>query len=439
MDARTRVARGLKLRIRTRTYDDGHGQVSLTTAAPAPPLPDGGLPPRTHGGDGVNGGAAVVGTGESRYYRQGRSPDSALQLAATAVGAAIADAGLTPSDIDGLVTFMDTSQRLHANLASWLGFSDLRFSANPMSGGGNLGGAAVALADAAVCSGYAEAVVVYRAINQGREGRYGRPKGVQTATGEAAYTVPFGVGAPAVRDALRTKKFMELYGVSQDALAAIALADYAHAQYNPRAVMFGRPLTAEAYHASRWIAEPYHLYDCCQENDGACALVVVARQRAEELTDRPAYILAAATGMEAKGGLWAYNDSAWPNGRYRSVGEQLWSRAGVRPEDVDVAQFYENFTGTTLMAISDIGFCPPEEVESFVGGDNLLWPDGRLPFNTSGGNIAEAYIHGFQLVIEAVRQIRGQSTCQVADAELSLSVAGPGTPPSSAVLFSRQA
>jgi acetyl-CoA acetyltransferase len=383
----------------------------------------------------MNDETAVVGIGESRYYRQGRSPHSGLQLAATAIGNAISDAGLVPSDIDGLVTFMDTTQRLHANVASWLGFGNLRFAANPMSGGGNLGAAAVGLADAAISSGYADYVVVYRAINQGREGRYGRPQGVSTARGEQAYTVPFGIGAPAMRDALRTMKFMDQHGISQEALAAIALADYAHAQHNPRAVMYGHPLTAEAYHASRWIAEPYHLFDCCQENDGACAVVVTSRQRAEALTDHPAYIVAAAMGMEAKGGLWAYNDSAWPNGRYRTVGEQLWSRSGVEPDDVDVAQFYENFTGTTLMAISDIGFCPPDQVEAFVTGGNLLWPDGRLPLNTSGGNIAEAYIHGFQLVVEAVRQIRGTSTCQVPDVELSLAVAGPGTPPSSAVLF----
>ena len=100
-------------------------------------------------------------------------------------------------------------------------------------------------------------------------------------------------------------------------------------------------------------------------------------------------------------------------------------------------QFYENFTGTTLIAMSDIGFCPPEGLEEFVGGDNLRWPHGRFPLNTSGGNLAEAYIHGFQLVNEAVRQIRGQSTCQVKDVELSLSVAGPGTPPSSAILFAK--
>jgi acetyl-CoA acetyltransferase len=383
--------------------------------------------------------AAVVGIGESEYYRQGQSPDTGLQLAATAIRRAVADAGMSASDIDGLITFFDSSERQHAYLCSMLGFGDLRFAANPMSGGGNLAAGAVAIADAAICAGYAKNIVVYRAVCQGREGRFGRQRSLSQATGEQAYNAPFGAGVAVVWNALRTTKFMQQYGITQDQLAEIALADYAHAQRNPRAIMYGRPLTRAQYHESRWIATPFHLFDCCQENDGACAVVVTSAERARDLPRPPAYILAAAMGMEPKGGLWAYNDSAWPNGRLRSVGRQLWARSGAGPEDMDVAQFYENFSGTTLQAIADIGFCPPEGVGEFVSNGNLRWPDGGLPFNTSGGNIAEAYIHGFQLIVEAVRQIRGESTCQVDDVRLSLAVGGPGTPPSSAVIFGKAA
>jgi acetyl-CoA acetyltransferase len=168
-------------------------------------------------------------------------------------------------------------------------------------------------------------------------------------------------------------------------------------------------------------------------------VVVTTAERARDLRPPPAYILGGAVGMQPHGGLWALNDDAFPNGRFRSVGELLWSSTGVRPSDIDVVQFYENFTGTTLMAIADIGFCEPGDVGDFVADGALQWPDGRLPLNTSGGNLAEAYIHGFQLVNEAARQIRGESTCQVADAELSLCAAGPGTPPSGAVLLGRTA
>jgi acetyl-CoA acetyltransferase len=384
----------------------------------------------------VHGQAAVVGVGESFYYKAGGSPHSALQLACTAIRNAVADAGLRLEDIDGLITFNE-QVITGSHLASVLGLGNLKICSQAWSGGGNLGAATVNIADAAVCSGYATNVVCYRSVNQGRQGRFGQAKSLGAAAGDQAYRSPFGAAAPVVWNALLVKKFMHQYNVSQEALAEVSLAAYAHAQHNPRAVMYGRPLTREAYHASRWIAEPFHLFDCCQENDGAAAVVITTGERARDLPQPPAYILAGASGMESRGGLWAYNDSAFPLGRYRTVGEQLWDRAGVKPGDINVIQFYENFSGTTLTAITDIGFCPPDGIEEFVGNGNLQWPNGRLPLNTSGGNLAEAYIHGFQLVNEAVRQIRGQSTCQVGNVELSLSVAGPGTPPSSAVVFAK--
>jgi len=128
----------------------------------------------------MHGKAAAAAIGESRYYKAGSSPYSGLQLAAIAIGNAIDDAGLKHGDIDGLVTFMDTTPQ-HANLCSWLGLETSNFAANPMSGGGNLCMAAINLADAAICAGYARNLVVYRAINQGREGRYGRSRGPAVA------------------------------------------------------------------------------------------------------------------------------------------------------------------------------------------------------------------------------------------------------------------
>lgn len=379
------------------------------------------------------GTSAVTGIGASTYYRVGQSPLTVRQLASTAVHRAIADAGLEPKDIDGIVTYHD-NQHDGAQLWSALGLHELRYSARAFGGGGNGGGSAVQLADAAIAAGYAKHVVVYRAINQGDEGRYGRFQGGSHAADNQAFLVPFGAATAVVKNALLISEHMRRHGISQEALAEIALASYAHAQRNPDAVMYGKPLTREQYHASRWIAEPLHLYDCCQESDGACAIVVSSSDRAADLPHEPAYIMAAVTGMRPGGGLWAFNDSDYPAGRLRSVGAQLWELTGVSPADVDVAQFYENFTGTTLIAISDIGFCAADDVEAFVS-DGRIQHGGVLPINTSGGNLAEAYIHGFQLMLEAVRQVRGTSTCQVDGVELSLFVAGPGTPPSSAVLL----
>jgi acetyl-CoA acetyltransferase len=383
----------------------------------------------------MQGSTAVVGIGESPYYRAGRSPYTARRMAAMAVRAAVEDAGLSPQDVDGIVTF-HPDQHDAAHLWSWLGLGELCWSAKAWGGGGNSGAAAVQLADAAVTAGYARNVIVFRALNQGAEGRYGRYNATGRPDNDAAFTVPFGAAMPVVKNALLIKKYMHQHKISQEALADLALTSYEHAQSNPRAVMYGKPLTREAYHASRWIAEPLHLYDCCQESDGACAIIVSAADRARDLRQRPACLLAGATGMTPRGGLWAFNDDSYPSGRLATVGRQLWDRAGVLPEDVDVAQIYENFTGTTLIGIADIGFCEPDGVEEFVAKGNLVQGVGRMPINTSGGNIAEAYIHGLQLMVEAVRQIRGTSTRQVEDARLSLYVAGPGTPPSSAVLLS---
>lgn len=359
-------------------------------------------------------------------------------MACIAVRNAAEDAGLGLSEIDGIISFNEAAIT-PTHLAALLGFENLRVCAQAWCGGGNLGAAAVNLADAVVSSGHARNVLVYRSVSQGRQGRFGQIFSAAASHGEYAFVTPFGGAAPVVRNALLTKRFMHENAIPQDALAEIALAAYAHAQYNPRAIMHGKPLTREAYHASRWIAEPFHLFDCCQENDGAAAVIVSSAERARDLAQPPAYILAGCSGMKGTGGLPAFNDSAFPNGRYKSVGESLWHEAGIRPHEIKVFQAYENFTGTTLMAISDIGFAPPEGIAEFVGGGNLQWPNGRIPLNTSGGNLAEGYIHGFQLINEAVRQVRGQSTCQVAGAELSLCISGPGTPPGSAIVFCKSA
>jgi len=163
----------------------------------------------------------------------------------------------------------------------------------------------------------------------------------------------------------------------------------------------------------------------------------VSRARAADLRRPGVAIIAGAHGLSHRDGLPAFAEENFPTAHYRHVARQLWSRAGVTPADVPVAQFYENFTGPVLMAIAEMGFCEPEGLNDFVANGNIQWPDGEFPINTSGGNLGEAYIHGFGNVIEAVRQVRGESTCQVDDVELSLSVSGPGYAPGSAVLFGK--
>lgn len=377
----------------------------------------------------------MVGVGESSYHERGRATESEFQLACIAIRNALADAGLTPADVDGFASYMDRNEPVRLSHA--LGTGDLSFTGQTFGGGGNGAASAVALADMAISAGYAECVVVFRALAQGQFHRYGQAARSPVARGRSAFTRPYGMLSAAQICAMQTMRFMHEHGVTQDSLAEVVLACYEHAQRNPRAVRHGRPLTREQYHASRWIAEPFHLYDCCPENDGAAAIVVTTAERARDCPTVPAAIVAAAQGLERRDGGAAFTEKHFPTAHHRYVGEQLWARAGVGPADVPVAQFYENFTGPVLMAIAEMGFCDAGELNDFVADGGIRWPDGRLPINTSGGNLGEAYIHGFGNVVEAVRQIRGDSTCQVDGAELSLSVSGPGFAPGSAVLFGR--
>ena len=377
----------------------------------------------------------MVGVGESRYYKRGEAPDSEFQLACTAIRNALSDAGLEPADVDGFASYMDRNEPVRLSHA--LGTGDLRFTGQTFGGGGNGAASAVAQADMAISAGYAECVVVFRALAQGQFFRYGQAGQARLARGRSAFTRPYGMLSAAQTCAMQTMRYMHDHGVSQDSLAEVVLACYEHAQLNPRAVRYGSPLTREEYHASRWIAEPFHLYDCCPENDGAAAIVVTTPERARSCAREPVSIVAGAQGLTRGDGGAAFSETNFPTAHHRFVGEQLWKRAGVGPQDVPVAQFYENFTGPVLMAIAEMGFCEPEELNDFVADGGIRGPHGRLPINTSGGNLGEAYIHGFGNVVEAVRQIRGDSTCQVPGAELSLSVSGPGYAPGSAVLFGK--
>lgn len=391
----------------------------------------------------MHGTAAVVGVGESRYYRPGASPDTEFQLAVTAIKNAVADAGLKLEDVDGFTSY--AGDRNEPNrMSAQLGIKELRFPAMYWGGGGNGVAGAVALADAAVTAGYANTVVAFRSLAQGQFGRFGQMRSrSRSIGGPAAFRIPYGLASPPLQYAMVAQRYMYEHGISAEALCEISLASYDNAQRNPRAVRYGRPITREDYFNSRWIAEPYRLFDCCQENDGAAAVVITSAARARDLPKPPVYIKAAAMGHEYRAGAGGaagsgYSDPEFPTAHFRTVARDLWQRASVGPADVQVAQVYENFTGMVLIALVEMGFAGPREVEGWLTAGNVRWPDGTLPINTSGGNLAEAYIHGFELVNEAVRQVRGESTSQVRDVRHSLVVSGPGATPASVALFSKE-
>src|SRR6185369_15818745 len=247
----------------------------------------------------MHGSAAVAGIGESIYYKRGESPHSEFQLACIAIRRAVEDAGLELADIDGFVSYTD-QRNVPTRLARALGLKELRWTGTPWAGGGNSMAAAVQTADAAVTASYARHVVVFRALAQGQFDRFGQAGGSgglgASLAGTLAWNGTYGILTAAHQCALHTARFLHDHGISQEALCEIALASYANAQRNPRALRYGHPLTRAQYHASRWIVKPFHLFDCCPENDGAAAAVVTTSERARDLPSRHATIVAASSG-----------------------------------------------------------------------------------------------------------------------------------------------
>jgi len=386
----------------------------------------------------LRGRVAVIGIGETAYYRHGGSPDAEFKLALKAILAACGDAGLDPREIDGFASYSEERSEA-SRLAAALGVRRLRTATMQWGGGGGGCCAAVANAAAAIAAGMADCVVVFRSLAQGQYGRFGQSASVETISGERAYLMPYGVLAPPQRFAMRVRRYMHEHGVRQEALCAIALASYHHAQANPRAVMYGKPLDAAKYEASRWIAEPFHLFDCCMENDGAAALVLVSEERAAEFRQKPVYLLGAAVGSGYRTGAIPHNSPLYASASFDTVAPDLYTMARLGPADVGVVQSYENFTGGVAMALAEHGFFRPEAANEFLTFENLVAPSGRLPLNTSGGNLAECYMHGFELVVEAVRQVRGTSTSQVPRNDVALVIGAPMVSPASSLLFGSEA
>lgn len=380
---------------------------------------------------GFRGATAVVGVGTTAYLRRGTSELSSAQLVLSAILDACRDAGVDPRRIDGFVSYAgDSSKGLAIGAA--LGVHEVRWSTEVWGGGGGGVAAAVNCAAAAVHSGQADCVAVYRGLSENTDGRRAFNEGYISPL----YTA-HGAMAPAQICALRTQRMLEVDGVPASALEAVAMAGYHHAQSNPAAVGYGHPLDHDLYHGSRWISEPLRLYDCSRENDGAAAILVVAADRVGDYNGTPAYILSGVQGAAA-----GWTESVENEDHYTSAGfhprlvRRLWDGAGIGVDDVDVTQVYENFTGPAVAALIDHGLCPPGPAAGDVlTVDNLTLPGGSVPINTAGGNIAEGFVHGIGLVAEAVRQIRGGSPNPVPGADISLLIGGPMAPLVSSTVF----
>ena len=382
------------------------------------------------GSNPFRGRTAVVGVGATPMYRRGTSPDGERALTVKAILAACESAGVSPRDIDGFVSY-GSDRNSGPRLMASLGTRELNWSTLVWDGGGGGIAGAIGVGAAAIIAGQAEIVAVHRGLAERDGGRL--RDDVSRGHFSLQYLVN-GVQSPAQICALRTQRLLSI-GVERDTLLAVAKASYHHAKSNPTAFARNADFDEYVYESSRWVSEPLHLFDCSRENDGAVALILTSAERARDLRDRPAFVLAARHGADKGWGeVEESGEPYWSSG-FAAVVRHLWDDAGCKPADVDVAQVYENFTGPAVASIIDHGFCSPEDASEFITFENLIAPDGTLPINTAGGNLAEGFIHGMGLAAEAARQIFGTSPNQVPGASISLLCGGPGAPLVSSAIF----
>jgi acetyl-CoA acetyltransferase len=380
--------------------------------------------------------AAIVGIGATEFSKE--SGRSELRLAVEAVKAALDDAGLVPADVDGMCTFA-MEQNPEIAIQRSLGGGELTFFSRVHYGGG-AACAPIQQAAMAIATGVAEVVVCYRAMNERSNYRFGagvqgRPPMPTTESAHFGWYAPFGLLTPASWVAMFAQRYLHEYGATTEDFGRVSVVDRKHAATNPAAWFYGRPITLEDHQNSRWIYEPLRLLDCCQESDGAVAVVVTSLERARDLREAPVAIRAAAQGSG--------DDQQMMTSYYREqisglpemglVARQLYETAGLGPGDIDAAILYDHFTPFVLVQLEEFGFCARGEAKDFVRDGNLEI-GGRLPANTNGGQLGEAYIHGMNGINEAVRQLRGDAVNQVEDVEHVLVTAGTGVPTSGIIL-----
>jgi acetyl-CoA acetyltransferase len=368
---------------------------------------------------------AIAGIGATEFSKA--SGRSTLSLATEAARAAAADAGLAVQEIDGIIR-CDLDEVIPNDLAAALGLKNLSHWST-VTTGGTAPAAMVGHAAAAILAGFASTVLVYRALNGRSGGRLNGSAAPDVALSSyEEFTSSYGLTAPGSFFALLADRHFHEFGTRSEHLASIAVACRNRANANPRAQMFGRPLTIEQHQESRVLSSPLRLFDYCLETDGACAVIVTSTERARDGAQPPVLIraMAQATGPNIGMGnmyphLFRPDAIELPSG---TAAQELYRRAGLGPADIDVAQFYDCFTITALVQLEDYGFCERGEGGPFAAS-GAIELGGRLPINTSGGHMSEGYIHGMNHIVEGVRQIRGQSTSQVVGAETCLVTSAP--------------
>ncbi|QIX53697.1 transporter [Rhodococcus sp. DMU1] len=360
--------------------------------------------------------SCIVGIGQTEFIRG--TDKSELRLLLEATRNALDDAGLEAHQIDGIVgpPVASTAEQLAANL----GIRDLRYASTVLMGGAS---PVVALQTAAmaVATGVAENVLVPLGWNGYTDRRISKVgTNIEAIAGSlGSYYIPHGAVAPVQWYAWLATRHMAMYGTSEDALAEVALSSRANAQMNPNALMYGRPLSREDYDNSRWISKPFRKFDCCLENDGACAVIVSSPERARDMRKKPVFISGIAEGHPYPADDFSSREDLFKIG-LSDAAPRAFEAAGVSHSDIDFLQVYDCFSFVALLQIEAMGFCERGEVGDYVQ-DGRLRLGGELPMNTHGGLHSEAHIWGMNHINEAVKQLRGEAGLrQVDDAHVGV-------------------
>ena len=373
---------------------------------------------------------AIVGIGHLPFAKDIGRPIS--DTAVEAIQLALDDAGLQAEDVDGMCMF-EMEHTHEVTIARRLGVRNLQWW-DKTSYGGGASCATIMHAAAAIATGLATTVVCHRARNRGAKTSRPWAQEKELVIDDKALHVPWGLIRPVDVIGMWAHRHMHEYGTTREHFGNVAIAARKHAQRNPFAMMRGRPLDMDTYLNARVIGYPLHLYDCCLETDGALACIVTSVERARDLKQQAGARALHRPGFRSQPGAPCQLQHA----RHADDrGARALSSCGrareLKPADMDCAQIYDAFTPLVIMGLEDYGFCKRGEGGPFTDGGRIEL-GGELPVLTSGGGLSEAYVHGFNLILEGVRQIRGTSTAQVPNCKATLVTGASGVATSAMVL-----
>lgn len=363
--------------------------------------------------------ACIVGIGQTEFSKaSGRSEQ---QLAAEAILAACQDAGVDPRKIDGMTTFnLDHSDEV--DVMRSLGCERIKYTTR-LPQGGAASVTTIVHAKNAVESGWCDYFIIWRAMNERSQYRFGQPAISLTPDAHSStfmeWCFPFGAQTPAAWEALSCGPYLNKFGVTSEDLGRVAVTFRKAAATNPTAWFYGKPITLEDHQTSRWIVEPWlRLLDCCQESDGGVALLVTTQERARDLKQMPVKILGAEYAMDFNHEIISdyYEGDLIQQSNSEAIADTLAATAGLAPKDTDVAMIYDNFTPQILRQLEGFKYCGVGEAKDYVA-DGHLELDGRTPLSPNGGLMGEGYIHGMNNITEGVRQVRGTASNQIKNAE----------------------